>query len=70
MQSEVARIREQIEVECESLHRALYDFATMASHDIINQKYDSLGQQQEQLGQIIGEQASREVLCDVYMRVV
>ncbi len=70
MQSEVARIRAQIELECEALHRALHDFAVTASHDIINQKYESLGQRQEQLGHFIGEQASRDVLCDLYMRIV
>ncbi len=33
--SEVARLRKQIELECEAMKQALYGYAVVASHDAI-----------------------------------
>ena len=41
--SEVARLKRQIETECEAMKLAVTGFRMTASHDIINHQYDQLG---------------------------
>ena len=60
--SEIARIRQQIELECTAMKLAMTGFRTTASHDIINAAYDRLGEHQDQLGKLIGEQEAIRVV--------
>jgi hypothetical protein len=68
--SEIARLRKQIELECQSMKQALYGYAVIASHDAINHKYDTIGRYQEQLEQLVGEQEAAEIVCDLYAEIV
>jgi len=60
--SEIARIRQQIELECTAMKLALIGFRTTASHDMINAAYDRLGEHQDQLGKLVGEQEAIRVI--------
>jgi hypothetical protein len=60
--SEIARLMQQIELECEAMRLAMTGFRTTASHDIINHQFDRLGEHDEQLGALIGEQAAIEMV--------
>jgi hypothetical protein len=60
--SEVARLKHQIETECEAMRLAITGFRMAASHDIINHQYDQLGEHYERLGKLIGEREAAEVL--------
>jgi len=60
--SEVARLKRQIEMECEAMKLAMTGFRMAASHDIINHRYDQLGVHYERLGELIGEQAAFQVV--------
>ena len=60
--SEVARLKKQIEMECEAMRLAMTGFRTTASHEIINHQFDRLGEQYEQLGELIGTQAAIETV--------
>jgi hypothetical protein len=60
--SEIARLKQQIQLECEAMRRAMTGFRTTASHDIINHQFDRLGEYYEQLGGLIGEQAAIETV--------
>lgn len=60
--SEVARLKQQIEMECEAMRLAILGFRMTASHDVINRQYDQLGEHYESLGKLIGEQKAVEVL--------
>jgi hypothetical protein len=60
--SEMARLMQQIELECEAMRLAMTGFRTTASHDIINHQFDRLGEYYEQLGALIGEQAAIETV--------
>ncbi len=60
--SEVARLKRQIEMECEAMRLAMTGFRMAASHDIINRQYDQLGEHYERLGKLIGERQAVEVL--------
>lgn len=68
--SEVARLRQQIELECEAMRQALYGYAIVSSHDIIEQKYKSLGKYQEDLEQHVGEEEAKKIVMEIYIKVV
>lgn len=53
-QSEIARLRERIDLEIEAMARMRDGFAVVASHTIISHRYNRLGELCEQLGQHIG----------------
>jgi len=60
--SEIARLKQQIELETSAMRLAMTGFRTSASHEIINSQMDRLGQQYEQLEVLIGEQAAIETV--------
>jgi hypothetical protein len=60
--SEIARLKQQIEWECEAMRLAMTGFRTTASHEIINHQFDQLGEHYEQLGALIGPQAAIETV--------
>ncbi len=69
-QSEVARLMQQIELECQSLKLALEGYAVVSNHDTINHKYNALGDYQEQLQSLVGEQEAARVIFETYHEVV
>lgn len=69
-QSEVARLRQQIELECEAMQRALSGFAITASHTIINQKYASIGAAQQQLAALVGEEEATAIMVEAYNKTM
>ncbi len=68
--SEIARIREQIERECEAMNRALYGYATVASHKIIEQKYNNLGRHRESLEKHVSKEEAGKILIEIYTKVI
>jgi len=60
--SEIARLKQQIELECEAMRLAITGFRTTASHDIINHRFDQLGEHYQQLNELIGQQAAIEMV--------
>jgi hypothetical protein len=70
MCSEIARVREHIELECAAMHQALTGFALTAQHEIIQRKYETLGHYHEQLEQLVGEKEAAIITTEIYVRVV
>lgn len=68
--SEVARLRQQIELECEAMRRALTSYAMVASHAMITHKYERLGTYQEQLASLVDEQEAMQTVVETYIRVI
>jgi hypothetical protein len=68
--SEVARLRRQIELECEAMRLALCGYAVVASHEVIEQKYNALGRHQEALGQLVGTEEASRMVVETYAKVV
>lgn len=62
-QSEIARLREQIDREVEALQLLKNGFAVVASHKIINHHYDALGVCYEELARHIGAEAAIDTIC-------
>ena len=68
--SEIARLKQQIELECEAMRQAMDGFRVTASHDIINHRYDSIGGLQEQLATFIGEKDSIQIAVEAYIQAM
>ena len=68
--SEVVRLCRQIELECEAMRLALYGYATVASHELIEQKYNALRKCQEDLEQLVGKEEANCIVVQTYAKVV
>lgn len=68
--SEIARLRKQIELECEAMRLAMEGFAVVASHQLIEQRYNSLGKYQADLEQRVGKEAATSIVIEIYTKVV
>ena len=64
--SEIARIRQQIELESVAMQLAMSGFATVAKHEFISRKYDAIGKCQEQLQTLTGEQEATQITVEAY----
>ena len=69
-ESEVARIMEQIELECQVLKFMSEGYAVVPNHAAINRKYRSLGKYQDQLQSLVGEEEAMRVVYETYHEVV
>lgn len=70
-ESEVARIRRQIEEEIESLQRGLYGLSFGTSrHDFINRRMHSVGSYQTQLADVVGENEADEMVYTLYNETI
>ena len=68
--SEVAQLLRQIEQECEAMRLALEGYATVASHEAIDHKYNALGRHQEALQRLVGKEQADSIVVQTYARVV
>lgn len=69
-QSEVARLRGQIEAECKAMQQGMTGFAQSAAHRFIQQKYENLGATQQQLAQIVGEEEATNFMTETYIKTM
>jgi hypothetical protein len=69
-ESEVARIRRQIEEECVAMNLALQGFAISSRHEFIRSKYRILDGYQEQLGKLVGEDEATEITMNIYWKAI
>jgi hypothetical protein len=69
--SEVARLRQQIAEEIESLEGSFHAFAVgTARHDFIRMRMDSIGDRQDKLASYVGEDNAEHMVCELYMNIV
>jgi len=63
--SELARLREQIELECQALQNMM-QFSAVASHRSITRRYRSLDRCRDQLKPLVGEDQATNIVVDIY----
>jgi hypothetical protein len=68
--SEITRLREQIELECEAAKQGLEGLAIVASHDSINARMERLWDYRQELAQEVGEQEATNILYEVYVKII
>ena len=69
--SEVARLREEIELQLEAMQRGMYGFASgTARHAFIRARMDRISEYQHTLTDYIGEQDADQLVCSLYSEIV
>lgn len=68
--SEVARLMQQIEIECQAAKQGLEGLAIVASHDSINARMEKLWDYRQELAQEVGEQEATKIMYEAYARVI
>jgi len=68
--SEVARVRERIELECQAIRRVFEEPAIVASHASIEARYRNLGGLAQELEPLVGKEEATDVLLEIYNEVV
>jgi hypothetical protein len=69
-ESEIARLRQLIELECQSMEQGLTGYAITARHDIISHKYNQIDAYRKRLEQLIGKTQAKEAILEIYMYTV
>ncbi len=69
--SEVARVREEIELQLEAMRRGMYGFASgTARHDFVRARMDRIGEYRQKLTDHIGEQNADQMVYSLYSEIV
>lgn len=69
--SEVARIRQQIELELEAMRNGMLGLAQgVARHNFIQVRMERVGVYQDELAAQIGDYQASSVLCQLYEQVM
>ena len=69
--SEVAQLRQQIELQLEALQRAMYGLATgTARHAFIQARMERIGACQDRLAEQVGETVANQIVCSMYAEVM
>ena len=68
--SEVVRLREQIDLECQAIRRVFEEPAIVASHQSIDARYRNLHTLTEKLEPLVGKREATAALMDIYHTVV
>ncbi len=69
--SEVARLRQQIELELEAMRNGMAGFAQgMARHHFIQARMERVGIYQDKLAEQVGDHKAGFMLCQLYEQVM
>lgn len=68
MSSEVARLREQIEIQSRAAWQGLYGYAQASKHEIITHRLEQLGVSFKELSQEIGPEAAIAIVIEALDR--
>ena len=70
-ESEVARLRRQIELELEAVQRGLYGLASgTARHEFIRKRMHQVETYQGQLAQKVGEETATQMVYNMYVATI
>ena len=69
-ESEVARLRQQLEMECIAMQQGLTGYAVTARHEIIQRRYKAVGHCQKQLEQLVGKEEAAFITAETYVKVI
>lgn len=69
--SEIARLREQIELQLEAMQRGLRGLASgRARHAFIYKRMECVGEYQDALAEYVGEHTASQIVCETYVEVM
>ncbi|GHO89753.1 hypothetical protein [Dictyobacter formicarum] len=68
--SEVEKLREKIALECQAMHRLMYDFAIVSKHETIAHHYDAIAGYQGQLESLVGNVEASLITAETYVNAI
>jgi hypothetical protein len=68
--SEIARLRREIELQCEAAIRGLDGYAGVARHEVISHKIDVIGQYQKELEKFVGAHEAMRIVMETYINEI
>lgn len=68
--SEVAKLRQKIELEIEAMYLLMNGPAVVSKHTLITHKYQNLGAYYQQLAKLVGEQPAEMILNETYYQIM
>ena len=60
-ESEIAHLRQQIAAEFAAAHRALHEYATVAKHEIITNRFNQAGLYTDELAHLVGKEEAMNI---------
>jgi hypothetical protein len=69
-QSDVARLREQIEMETRAMRDALSAPAMIGGHDQMNHRYATITGYYHQLTDLVGKKQATDIMAEAYCRAI
>ena len=70
-ESEITRLRRQIELELEAMQRGMNDFAVgTARHDFMRARMKRVGNYQDKLAEHVGDADASKVVCMLYIEIM
>jgi hypothetical protein len=71
MRSEIARLREQIELELVAMERGMHGLALgTARHAFIQARMERIGEYQDTLASEVGDTTATQIVCNLYVDVM
>ncbi|GCE47922.1 hypothetical protein EI42_05010 [Thermosporothrix hazakensis] len=70
MDSEVTRLKQQIEQEYQAMKEGLTGLSSVARHQIIYQRYENIYQYMAKLEKLVGEEPARVAVVTIADRVI
>jgi len=67
--SELVKLREQIELECQAIQHLMH-FSAFASHRVITRRYRNLDRCRDKLKSLVGEEQATSIVVDTYNQLV
>ena len=69
-ESEVVRLMQELEVRCQAACLGMHGYAKVAKHEVIANRFEAIGQCQDELEKLVGPEEANRTVVLTYMRVV
>lgn len=66
MSSEIARLKEEIELRCQAVKLCLNGYAEVSKHQTIEHKYNAFGECWQELERLVGPESAQEIAVSAY----
>lgn len=66
MSSEIARLKQEIELRCQAVKLCFSGYAEVSKHQTIEHKYNALGECWRELEGLVGPESAQEIATSAY----
>ncbi len=69
-ESEVVRLMQELELRCQAACLGMHGYAKVAKHEVIANRFEAIGQCQDELEKLIGPEEANKTVVLTYIRVM